>query len=93
MREWEEEEERKKGQREKEAEEEMEVSYACLLLSYKYSTHCTEAILTLPMLRLLSSKAQGRKVFLKQSKPCNIGIHWIALSKNSQMSTHMPWFQ
>ena len=32
------------------------------------------------MLRLLSSKAQGRKDFWKPSKPCHIGICWKALS-------------
>ena len=32
--------------------------------------------LTLPMVRLLSSKGQGRK-----------GIHWITLTEHSQMST------
>ena len=43
--------------------------------------------LTLPVLGLLSSKAQGRKDFWKTSKPCHIGIHWKALFKHSQMST------
>ena len=41
-------------------------------------------ILTLPMLRLLSSKAQGRG---------HVGIHWIALVEHSRMSTHVPGFQ
>ena len=45
------------------------------------------------MLRLLSSKAQGRKDFWKPSKPCHVGIHWIALAEYSQMSTHVPGFQ
>ena len=49
--------------------------------------------LTLPMLRLLSSKAQGHKDFLKPSKPGHFGIHWIALAEYSQMSTHVPGFQ
>ena len=35
-------------------------------------------ILTLPMLRLLSSKLQGRKKSCKPPKPCHLGIHWIA---------------
>ena len=49
---------------------------------------------TLPMLRLLSSKAQGRKDFLeKTSKPCHVGIHWKALAKYSGMSIHVPGFQ
>ena len=49
-------------------------------------------VLTLPMLRLLSSEAQGRKDFRKLSKPCHVGIHWIALAEYSQMSTHTPGF-
>ena len=50
-------------------------------------------ILTLPMLRLLSSKAQGWKDFRKPSKPFHIGIHWIALAEYSPMSTHLSGFQ
>ena len=42
--------------------------------------------------RLRSSKAQGYKDFYKPSKPCCVGIHWIALAEYSQMSTHMPGF-
>ena len=49
--------------------------------------------LTLPMLRLLSSKEQGCKYFWIPSKPCHVGIHWIALTEYSQMSTHVPGFQ
>ena len=48
--------------------------------------------LTLPMLRLLSYKAQGCKDFCKPSKPCHAGIHWKALAEYFQMSTHMPVF-
>ena len=48
---------------------------------------------TLPMLRLLSSKAQRRKYFWKPSKPCNVGIHWKTFAANVQMSTHVPGFQ
>ena len=50
-------------------------------------------LLTLPMLRLLSSKAQGSNVFWKPFKPCHVGIHWIALTECSHMSTHVPGFQ
>ena len=39
--------------------------------------------LTLPMLRLLSSKAQGHKDFGKPSKHCHVGIHWIAFAEYS----------
>ena len=45
--------------------------------------------LTLRMLRLHSSKAQGCKNFLKT---CHIGIHWIALAEYSQLSIHVPGF-
>ena len=48
--------------------------------------------LTLPMLRLLSFKAQGCKDFWKSLKPCHVGIHWKALSEYSQMSTYVPRF-
>ena len=46
-----------------------------------------------PMLRLHSSEAQGCKDFCKPSKPCHVGIHWIALTEYSQMSTPMPRFE
>ena len=49
--------------------------------------------LTLPILRLLSAKAQGCKNRLKPSKTCHVGIHWIDLAEYSQMSTYLPWFQ
>ena len=49
--------------------------------------------LTLPLLRLLSAKAQKRKYFRKTSKPCHVGIYWIGLTEYSQISTHMPGFQ
>ena len=49
--------------------------------------------LTLPMLRLLLSKAQGHKDFWNPSKTCHAGICWIALAEYSQMSTHEPGFQ
>ena len=48
--------------------------------------------LTLQMLRLLSSKAQGRRDLWKLSKPCRVGIHLKALAEYSQISTHMPGF-
>ena len=49
--------------------------------------------LTLPMLKLLSSKAKGCKDFGKPSKTCHVGIHWKALTEYSQMSTNIPGFQ
>ena len=45
------------------------------------------------MLRLPSSKAQGRKDYGKLFKPCRVGIHWIALDDNSHMSIGVPGFQ
>ena len=33
------------------------------------------------------------KDFWKSSKPCHVGIHWIALTKCSRMSTHLAGFQ
>ena len=38
---------------------------------------------------ILSSEGQGRKDFRKPSKPSDVGIHWIALTEYSQMSTHV----
>ena len=49
--------------------------------------------LTIPMLRLLSPKAQGYKDFYKPSKPCHVGIHWKALTEYSPMNTHVPGFK
>ena len=40
-----------------------------------------------------SPKAQERKNLWKLSKPCLVGIHWIALAEYSHMSTHLPGFQ
>ena len=49
--------------------------------------------ITLLMLRLLSSKAPGHKDFWKPSKPCHVGIHWIAQARYCQISTHLTGFQ
>ena len=38
------------------------------------------SLLALSMLRLLSSKAQGRNIFRRLFKPCHVAIHWIALA-------------
>ena len=67
----------------------IQVYLTYLPINYLYLGH----YLTLPMLRLLSSKAQGCKDFQKPSKHCHVGIHWIALAEYSQMSTHVPRFQ
>ena len=54
---------------------------------------CLRRLLTLPMLRLLSSKAQGRKDFHKPSEIGHAGIHWKAFAEYFQMSTYLPWFR
>ena len=46
------------------------------------------SVLTLPMIGLLSSTSQGCKYFWKPSKPFHVGVHKIALTEYSQMSTH-----
>ena len=50
-------------------------------------------ILTLPMLRLFSSKEQGCNHFWNPTKPCHVGIHWITLVECCQMITNVPSFQ
>ena len=62
-------------------------------MTSSHRIHLKEYWLTLPMLRLLSSKGQEYRVFLKPFKPCHVGIHWIALAEYSQMNTYMPGFQ
>ena len=65
-------------------------AFACKISS-KLSGCC---VLTLPMLRLLLSKAQERKdYFSKPFKPCHVGIYWKALPECSRMSTYVPGFQ
>ena len=50
-------------------------------------------LLTLPILRVLSSKAQGRKDLRKSYKPYHVGTHYLkALAEYTKMSTHMIWF-
>ena len=65
--------------------------YPTLLIGHLQSP--SQDFLTLPMLRLLLSKAQGHNDFWKPSEPCHVGVHWIALAEYSQMSTHLPGFQ
>ena len=33
------------------------------------------------------------RIFEKPSKPCFVGVHWIALAECSQMSIHVPGCQ
>ena len=49
--------------------------------------------INLLMLRLLSPKALRWKDIWKPSKPCYVGIRWIALTGYSQISTHVLGFQ
>ena len=58
--------------------------------SYNIS-RCQE--LNLAMLKLLRPKHKNAMIFWKTSKPCHVGIHWIALAEHSHMSTHVPVFQ
>ena len=46
--------------------------------------------LILPILRL---KFHPKDKDAKASKPCHVGIHFIAVIEYSQMSTHVPGFQ
>ena len=76
-------------------------SYSGYINAYTFFEHCIKnsgskafpMLLKFPILRPLSSKAHGCKDFWKLSKPCHVGIYWIALTEYSQMSTHMPGFQ
>ena len=38
------------------------------------------------MLRLLSSRVQEHRFFLRPFKQCHVGIHWKALAESYQMS-------
>ena len=49
--------------------------------------------LTVPMLRLFSSKAQECKYFWKPLKPCHVGTHLKALAEYSHMSSHLLGFR
>ena len=63
-------------------------------LNYKLQKYFRESFqLNLSIMRLLSSKRQGRKDFWKPSKPCHVGSHWITIAEYSQMNTHEPRFQ
>ena len=55
--------------------------------------HSDRQKVNLPMLRLLSSEAQGRNYFWKTSKPCHVGIHGTTFTEYSQMCTRVPKFQ
>ena len=53
--------------------------------SYDRSLIFKEMYITLPMLRLISSKARGHNDFWKPSKPCHVGIHWKAHTEYCQL--------
>ena len=63
-----------------------------LLSSKSGNLDAFAAKMTLPMLRLLSSKEKECIDFWKTSKPCRVGINCIPLIEYSQMSTHVPVF-
>ena len=57
-------------------------------MNHTYNFLFTEKLtLSAAVLRLLSSKVQGRKDVWKSSTPCHADIHWIALDEHYQMST------
>ena len=60
-----------------------------VLISHRYAS----SVLTLLMLRLLSSKHKNAEIFENFFKPCHVGNHWKALAESYQMSTHLPGFQ
>ena len=66
---------------------------AIIMDPYTITTIDWRILLTLPMLRLHLPKAQECKNLWKPSRPCHVGIHWIALTEYSQMSTHVPGFR
>ena len=55
----------------------------------KFIISLMQCDLTLPMMRLPSSPAQGCKDLWKPSKPCHVGIHWTALA-HSVLSDEYP---
>ena len=65
----------------------------CFLKSISVHIKFDVLVLNFPMLRLLLSKAQGCKDFIKLSTLYHIGIYWIALAKYYEMSTHVPGVQ
>ena len=69
------------------------VKFNPLMLTAAKTSHRDAKVWTLPMLRLLSSKAQEQIYLWKTSKLGHVGIHWIALAEYSQMSTRVPGFQ
>ena len=60
------------------------LSHMPMVLSGPFNPSNAEAI---------SFKTQRCKYLRKPSKPCNVGICWIALAEFFQMSTHLPGFQ
>ena len=67
------------------------------VLSKNYPMNTNMTGLTLPMLIIILGyfhpKHKNAKNLRKLSKPCHVGIHWIALAEFYQMSTHVPGFQ
>ena len=63
------------------------------IVIFKSALGAETHVITLPMLRVLSSKAQELQYFWEPSKPCHFGIYLTALTEYSHMSTHLPGFQ
>ena len=47
----------------------------------------------LPNAEVTSIQSTRTQRFLKPSKPCHVGIHWIALTAYSRMNIKVPGFQ
>ena len=58
----------------------------------QFNDWLSRSYVILTLLRLLLSKAQGRKAFRQPFKPCHVGIHWIALAECSQVSNMCQGF-
>ena len=66
------------GTEQMDSNEQLETQAVDTMLMPEYMR--THVRLTLPMLRLLSSRIQGCKEFRRS---CHVGIHWIALTEYS----------
>ena len=45
-----------------------------------------------PVEATFGQSTRMQRIFEKLSKPGHLGIHWIALTENSQMTTYVPGF-
>ena len=68
-----------------------DLKYICVIVHWTKVALALEGLTRLTP-RFLKCKAQGRKDFWKTFKPSHVGIHWIALTEYSKMSTHFQGF-